>query len=201
MLSFVPVEPFATTARERGEGRVAERDPRQTNTITWNTVVRTEVVLSTKLPPELPLKNGLRRAGRQYASPGALRPRAVGATASSTSSSRNDEGQDALDEAYDFAGILCAGQRLMSCPAKDGRHIAGTLRVWHRATVMMMVMVRGRCRGRVLGRPVDGLRTAAGADVVVVVVVVVVATAATSTTTTVKTTDTVVAAVVVGQVR
>lgn len=58
----------------------------------------------------------------------------------------------------------------MSCPAKDGRHIAGTLRMGHRTTVMMMMMVRGRRRRRVLGRTVYCLRTAAGVDIVVVTV-------------------------------
>lgn len=76
-----------------------------------------------------------------------------------------------LDEADDFARILGPGQRLMSCPAEDGRHVAGALRVRHRATVMvMMVMVRRRRRGRVLGRTVYCLRASRRAVVVVVIV-------------------------------
>lgn len=44
-----------------------------------------------------------------------------------------------LDHADDLAGVLGLTQGVMSCAAKDGRHVPSALRVWH-STVVMMVM-------------------------------------------------------------
>lgn len=51
-----------------------------------------------------------------------------------------------LDQTYDLTGILGLAQGIMSCTAKDGRHVSSTLGVRHSSVVVMMVthmMTRG----------------------------------------------------------